>query len=74
MTATVSRNSPTAALLELAETAQRTAVEFSDDIEAALAMVQKTVLGGGTLLFCGNGGSAADAQHLATGHSLFSRR
>lgn len=66
MTATVSRNSPTAALLELAETAQRTAVEFSDDIEAALAMVQKTVLGGGTLLFCGNGGSAADAQHLAT--------
>jgi D-sedoheptulose 7-phosphate isomerase len=25
-----------------------------------------TLEGGGTLFFCGNGGSAADAQHLAT--------
>lgn len=66
MTPTASTNSPTAALMELAETAQRTALELSTAIEAALAMVQKTVLGGGTLLFCGNGGSAADAQHLAT--------
>ena len=29
-------------------------------------MVQETVQRGGTLLFCGNGGSAADAQHMAT--------
>src|SRR5213076_51172 len=29
-------------------------------------MVRETVRGGGTLYFCGNGGSAADAQHLAT--------
>jgi D-sedoheptulose 7-phosphate isomerase len=29
-------------------------------------MVQATVRQGGTLLFCGNGGSAADAQHMAT--------
>lgn len=29
-------------------------------------MVQATVDRGGTLFFCGNGGSAADAQHLAT--------
>jgi D-sedoheptulose 7-phosphate isomerase len=29
-------------------------------------MVRETVSRGGTLLFCGNGGSAADAQHLAT--------
>jgi D-sedoheptulose 7-phosphate isomerase len=29
-------------------------------------MVRDTVKGGGTLFFCGNGGSAADAQHLAT--------
>ena len=29
-------------------------------------MVQETVARGGTLFFCGNGGSAADAQHLAT--------
>ena len=29
-------------------------------------MVRETVDRGGTLYFCGNGGSAADAQHLAT--------
>ena len=29
-------------------------------------MVQATVKVGGTLFFCGNGGSAADAQHMAT--------
>jgi D-sedoheptulose 7-phosphate isomerase len=28
--------------------------------------VRDAVKGGGTLYFCGNGGSAADAQHLAT--------
>ena len=29
-------------------------------------MVGSTVRSGGTLFFCGNGGSAADAQHMAT--------
>ena len=29
-------------------------------------MVQETVARNGTLFFCGNGGSAADAQHMAT--------
>jgi len=29
-------------------------------------MVRETVRRGGTLYFCGNGGSAADAQHVAT--------
>lgn len=57
---------PVAALLELAETAQATARELAGDIDRALAMVRATVAGGGTLLFCGNGGSAADAQHMAT--------
>ena len=32
----------------------------------ALRLVRGTVSAGGTLFFCGNGGSAADAQHLAT--------
>ena len=59
-------SSPTAALLELADIATRTARELSDAIDHALAMVRETVQGGGTLFFCGNGGSAADAQHLAT--------
>jgi len=58
--------SPTAALLDLAEVATRTARELADSIDHALAMVRATVQRGGTLFFCGNGGSAADAQHLAT--------
>lgn len=33
--------------------------------EAIAARVRDTVLGGGLLLTCGNGGSATDAQHLA---------
>jgi D-sedoheptulose 7-phosphate isomerase len=36
------------------------------DLEKALTMVRDTVKRGGTLFFCGNGGSAADAQHIAT--------
>ncbi len=66
MTLSSETTSPVDALLELAETASRTARELAGAIEVALAMVQKTVRGGGTLLFCGNGGSAADAQHIAT--------
>lgn len=54
------------ALRELAATAERTADRLEAQIEQALAMVQTTVSRGGTLLFCGNGGSAADAQHMAT--------
>lgn len=54
------------ALRELAATAERTAQRLEQDIAAALVMVQDTVARGGTLMFCGNGGSAADAQHLAT--------
>ena len=49
-----------------AEAATRAAAEIEADIARALEMVRTTVRGGGTLLFCGNGGSAADAQHMAT--------
>jgi D-sedoheptulose 7-phosphate isomerase len=56
----------TAALRDLAETALRTAERIGPDLERAAAMVRETVERGGTLLFCGNGGSAADAQHMAT--------
>jgi len=55
-----------AALTELAATAERVARELAPDIARALDMVRTTVGQGGTLLFCGNGGSAADAQHMAT--------
>jgi len=55
-----------AALSELAETAERVARDLAPEIERALEMVRTAVKQGGTLMFCGNGGSAADAQHLAT--------
>jgi D-sedoheptulose 7-phosphate isomerase len=37
----------------------------ADQIEAIAIAVRDTVLRGGLLLTCGNGGSATDAQHLA---------
>ena len=55
-----------AGLRALAALAQRVADELGPDLERALELVQETVAGGGTLFFCGNGGSAADAQHIAT--------
>ena len=53
-------------LRELSETALRSAGALEADAERAAGMVLETLAGGGTLYFCGNGGSAADAQHLAT--------
>jgi D-sedoheptulose 7-phosphate isomerase len=53
-------------LNELAKLASLVADTLGPDLDRAYAMVRATVDRGGTLLFCGNGGSAADAQHLAT--------
>ena len=55
-----------AALHELQQTAQRTLDTIAPDLERAAMLVLETVRHEGTLYFCGNGGSAADAQHLAT--------
>ena len=55
-----------AGLHELAELALRVADQLGPELDEALRMVQQTVARRGTLFFCGNGGSAADAQHLAT--------
>ena len=38
---------------------------MSKDIIDIIENIQKKIKQGGKLLFCGNGGSAADAQHLA---------
>lgn len=54
------------ALRELAGLALRSADTLAADLDRALELVRDTVRAGGTLFFCGNGGSAADAQHLAT--------
>lgn len=54
------------ALRSLAHTAERVANEMGPELDLALEMVRRTVKRNGTLFFCGNGGSAADAQHMAT--------
>jgi D-sedoheptulose 7-phosphate isomerase len=54
------------ALRDLANLANRVADELGPQLDVALGLVEDTVRAGGTLFFCGNGGSAADAQHLAT--------
>ena len=55
-----------AGLRELAELARTVGEQLGPELDAALEMVRGTVAAGGTLFFCGNGGSAADAQHMAT--------
>lgn len=48
------------------ETAQKTFAALQDDFTRLLDMTTSTINNGGKILFFGNGGSAADAQHLAT--------
>ncbi len=52
-------------LRELAELAERVALELSEDVETVAQVALDALRAGGRLFFCGNGGSAADAQHLA---------
>jgi len=53
-------------LTELAEVASAVARDMGPQLARAHEMVRETVSRRGKLLFCGNGGSAADAQHMAT--------
>jgi len=53
-------------LSELAALASTVARDLGPELARAHEMVRETVSRRGKLLFCGNGGSAADAQHLAT--------
>lgn len=48
-----------------AETKRRTAQACGEQIVAAAGLVVQSYRAGGKVLFCGNGGSAADCQHLA---------
>ncbi|WP_369413654.1 D-sedoheptulose-7-phosphate isomerase [Caldovatus aquaticus] len=45
---------------------RRMAAEAAPAVLAVVAACERSLRAGGKLLFCGNGGSAADAQHLAT--------
>ena len=54
-----------ALLMTSAATKQDTAAQCSDKAFAAAEMIAASLAAGGKLMLCGNGGSAADAQHLA---------
>jgi D-sedoheptulose 7-phosphate isomerase len=49
-----------------ADTLRRLGAESLDDVVATAEILIASLRAGGKLLICGNGGSAADAQHLAT--------
>lgn len=53
-------------LTALAELATRVAADMAGQVAEVAEVAAGAVLGGRKLMFCGNGGSAADAQHLAT--------
>jgi len=53
-------------LAELGELAARCADQLAAPVARYTDLVRRTLAGGGKLLFAGNGGSAAHAQHVAT--------
>jgi D-sedoheptulose 7-phosphate isomerase len=61
-------------LLALAALAARAADVLSADVARVAALTWSTLDRGGRLFFCGNGGSAADAQHLACEYVVRYRR
>jgi D-sedoheptulose 7-phosphate isomerase len=52
-------------LLQSAEIKRQTAASCAGSIAKAADLIAKVYLSGGKLLLCGNGGSAADCQHMA---------
>jgi D-sedoheptulose 7-phosphate isomerase len=65
---------PREQLLALAELAARTAESLTVEVSRIAELTRATLGRGGKLMFCGNGGSAADAQHLATEYVVRFRR
>tara|TARA_B100000787_G_C16182801_1_gene292866 strand:- start:809 stop:1387 length:579 start_codon:yes stop_codon:yes gene_type:complete len=45
--------------------AKKSILKFAPKIFKAIKVIEKSISRGGKIIFCGNGGSAADAQHLA---------
>lgn len=52
-------------IVEASLATQRQLLERAGEVGAIAGAVAETLEAGGTILLCGNGGSAADAQHLA---------
>jgi D-sedoheptulose 7-phosphate isomerase len=68
-------SNPIAAHLQgLSEAAARAAHELAGDVAAVADVMRRCVAANGKLMFCGNGGSAADAQHVATEYVVRFRR
>ncbi|MGD2069792.1 MAG: SIS domain-containing protein [Gemmatimonadota bacterium] len=61
-------------LLELAGLAGRAGRDLAGPAGRVARLTTEALRGGGKLLFCGNGGSAADAQHLAAEYVVRFRR
>ena len=53
-------------ILESASVKQNIAKNCIDDIASSASLMIASIKNGGKILWCGNGGSAADAQHLST--------
>ncbi len=58
----------------LGELAVRVAREHAGEVARLARLVHDTLRAGGKLMLCGNGGSAADAQHLAAEYVVRFRR
>jgi D-sedoheptulose 7-phosphate isomerase len=68
------RDAVAAHLTGLSRAAERTADGLSVNIADIARIVTAALARGNKLMFCGNGGSAADAQHLATEYVVRFRR
>ncbi|HUB48248.1 MAG TPA: SIS domain-containing protein [Acetobacteraceae bacterium] len=55
-----------AMMTKSADLKRRIATELADAVIRVVDACETCIRGGGKLIFCGNGGSAADSQHLAT--------
>lgn len=45
--------------------AKKSLENYSKEIQSSIKLISKSLSNNGKVLLCGNGGSAADAQHLA---------
>jgi D-sedoheptulose 7-phosphate isomerase len=67
-------DTPRTHLRELAEVASRAAESLAAEVAKVAALTRIALERDGRVFFCGNGGSAADAQHLATEYTVRFRR
>ncbi len=74
MTAPVGGLDLTRHLERLTKAAERAATEVADATARYARMALETLAAGGRILYCGNGGSAAITEHIATEYTVRYRR